>query len=86
MHSDFAAGRQERILLALARDPFDNPESQFARAVLATRVEKANADTVAARDLDQETADWAASAITGLQSVLARSNAVGIEAAAQQAA
>jgi len=86
LHAAMGAGKQDRVQTALARDPFDNAEATFARALLAKRVEQKNPDQIAALNVAEEDADWAGSAIEGLKVVLARSDGFGIEGIAQRAA
>jgi hypothetical protein len=75
---------QDRILHALARDPFPTPDSMWAKAVHADRVAADNPDTVASLETDEESFEWGQSAVAGLQSVLKNTETSGIAAVSQE--
>ena len=67
------AGKDERVLHALLRDPFETPIRQVASAVWTERIERENELEVKQLASDSEMAEWAESAIRGLGGALERS-------------
>ena len=78
IRADVAAGRNDRALLALARDPLPSQEREWALALWAERVERRHGERVAALDAAAADAEWALSALAALKNVLDRSAAYGI--------
>ena len=72
MVAGMRCGEQEQVLLALARDPFPSPHSQFARGVWEQRVKARRAAEFAALEARAQGVAWANSALTALQGVLAK--------------
>ena len=66
-------GKEDRVLHALLRDPFETPIRQVATAVWTERIERENESEVKQLTSDSEMAEWAESAIRGLGGVLERS-------------
>ena len=69
MNSDMAAGDQQRVLLALIRDPFPNASSAslFASELWKKGVRANKSNKLDALGDQQDTADWAQSSIVGLE-------------------
>lgn len=60
----------ERVIAALARDPFNNVPKQVALAVLRQRVEETSAEEVATLDAKTETAEWVLSVAGAMRRAL----------------
>ena len=60
----------ERVVHALARDPFNNIPKQVALAVLRKQVETTNAEELATLDAKTETAEWLSSAAAAMRYAL----------------
>ncbi len=75
LFAGYQKGENERVVLALMRDPFANSVTEIARHMWKARVDQANPKEVRTLDAESENVAWAATAVAGLRDVLARSNA-----------
>ncbi len=74
LFAGYQRGENERVVLALMRDPFANAVTEIAREMWKARVDKANPTTVRTLESDAENVEWAASAVAALRDILARTN------------
>lgn len=74
LFAGYQQGENERVVLALMRDPFANSVTEIARTLWKERVDKANPTTVRTLASDAENVEWAASAVAALRDILARTN------------
>jgi hypothetical protein len=72
LHEAMRSGEQERVLLALARDPFAGPHAEFARGLWKERAQARHARAWAELEARAASASWADAALGGLQGVLAK--------------
>lgn len=70
----------DRVLYALARDPFDTPHAQWARGVHTERVTTELPVEVAAIESAQDELEWAGSAVDRLQTILKETDSRNIAA------
>ena len=74
LFAGYQRGENERVVLALMRDPFANSVTEIARELWKARVDKENPTTVRTLDSDAENVEWTASAVAALRDILARTN------------
>ena len=74
LFAGYQRGENERVVLALMRDPFANSVTEIAREMWKARVDEANPTEVQKLEADTENVEWAGYAVKALRDLLARTN------------